>query len=161
MNFFSKKEDLEKIKKQSLKRCEEIIYDTDKNRKIYKKDSIYWNSVHLWIGGLTAILAAMSSAFSFLDISIKIDENTSLPLSGIVSFLAAISASILTFINPSNRSAKAQKIAVKYEILYHKALESKTLIDCSNDQEYIIETLKNLMTENKKLIEERQLIGTF
>lgn len=102
----------------------------------------------------------MSCAFSFLDISINISENISLPVSGIISFLAAVFASFLTFINPSNRSAKAQKIAVKYGILYHKALDSKTLIDCSNDKESIIKTLKDLTTENQKLIRETELINT-
>lgn len=104
-----------------------------------------WTNIHLWLGGSSAILAAIAGASALS----KFDYHNI--IAGVLSIIVATATALITFLNPSKRASIHQESGNKYKALRNNArifydIEINTLDEKNN-----AENLKKLNDQRNKL----------
>ncbi len=132
----------EEVIKES-QRMEEALQLTSKG---HFATSHFWNNFHLWIGIPMVVLSAIAGASAFAEF------DTHKIVAGIISIIVVALSSIITFLNPNQKSSAHLNAGNNYDSLLNK-IRIFWSIDCWRDEseQVLTERLKYFSEQKDKL----------
>lgn len=129
----------EEIIKEAQRIEESLLYSS----KGHFVASLFWSNFHLWIGIPMVVFSAIAGASAFS----KLDPNN-LIAGGISLFVVALS-SVMTFLNPNQKSSAHLNAGNKYDLLLNK-VRIFWSIDCWREES------EQILTEKLKYYSEQK-----
>lgn len=135
-----------KTKEEVIKeaqRMEESLLHTSKG---HFATSRFWTNFHLWVGIPMVILSAIAGASAFAQF------DTHKIVAGIISIVVVALSSVITFLNPNQKSSAHLNAGNNYDSLMNK-LRIFWSIDCWRDEseQVLTERLKYFSEQKDKL----------
>jgi len=146
-----KQETLEKVvsitREEIIKEAKRIEESTLFSSKGHFAVAAIWNQLHLWLGIPTVILSGVSSTIAFSK-----DSNHSIVAIGMISIIIAALSSLMTFLNPNEKSLSRLRCGNCYDSLQNKVRIFWT-IDCKQEisEQVLYEKLKYFSEQKDRL----------
>jgi len=133
------------VLKQIIDNAQKVANDCEYSASSNFALGKYWDTWNLRLGLSAAILSALAALVGKTDLS-------GVPIAGVVAFLAAISASVLTFLKPSEKASIYREFGNKYRSLRNRSRVFIS-IDCLVMPEYeeLRARLDSLLKEKEDL----------
>jgi|GEM_PF-1621032 hypothetical protein len=128
---------------QSLKKYEDEFQIIKQEAESRYSHAQTWGQIHLWSG----LIATLSS---FISLTLTFSNNVF--LTALLSLISAISAAIITFLNPSKRETKLLEIKDLCDLIRLEIISSQQVIADSETSDLSKQVvLENLVGNLKKL----------